>query len=98
MSLNRGRFSWGRFTEVDLFTDRHDTSTESLFQAIRAASAEEPDADSVLFGHLQGTVVGLRYYKGVVSISKLVLNRGQKNEMPHIDPISKTCVFCFLDR
>lgn len=61
----RWRFSWDRCTEVDLFTDRH-----TLSQAISAAAAEEPDADgSVLFGQLKGTVVGLKYYTGVVSIN-----------------------------
>lgn len=68
MFSNRWRFGWDRYTEVDLFTDHNDTNAETLSQAIRAAS-EEPDADgSVLFGHLQGTVVGLRYYTGVVRI------------------------------
>uniref|UniRef100_A0A8C3ALT9 Helicase-like transcription factor n=1 Tax=Cyclopterus lumpus TaxID=8103 RepID=A0A8C3ALT9_CYCLU len=38
-----------------------------------AAASEEPDADgSVLFGHLQGTVVGLRYYSGVVNQGEMV--------------------------
>lgn len=69
MFSNRWRFSWGRHSEVDLFTDRHETSAETLAQAIRAARSEEPDADgSVLFGQLKGTVVGLRYYTGVVRI------------------------------
>ncbi|KAM7403382.1 hypothetical protein PAMA_004028 [Pampus argenteus] len=67
------RFSWNRYSEVDLFTDRHDTNTESLAQAIRAAASEEPDADgSVLFGQLKGTVVGLRYYTGVVNRGEMV--------------------------
>lgn len=62
MSVRRSWFDWGRFTEVDLFT-------ETLSQAITSAAPEEPDADgSVLFGQMQGTVVGLRYYTGVVSI------------------------------
>ena len=69
MFSRRWRFGWDRFTEVDLFADRDETSAETLSQAIRAAAAEEPDADgSVLFGQLTGTVVGLRYYTGVVSI------------------------------
>lgn len=68
---HRSRFGWGRFSEIDLFTDRHETSAETLSQAIRAAASEEPDADgSVLFGQLKGTVVGLRYYSGVVRISQ----------------------------
>ncbi|KAM3595017.1 uncharacterized protein V6R79_017166 [Siganus canaliculatus] len=67
------RFGLGRYTEVDLFTDRHETSTETLSQAIRAAASQEPDADgSVLFGHLKGTVVGLRYYTGVVNQGEMV--------------------------
>uniref|UniRef100_A0A673C965 Helicase-like transcription factor n=1 Tax=Sphaeramia orbicularis TaxID=375764 RepID=A0A673C965_9TELE len=38
-----------------------------------AAASEEPDADgSVLFGQLQGTVVGLRYYTGVVNQGEMV--------------------------
>ncbi|XP_028251174.1 helicase-like transcription factor [Parambassis ranga] len=73
MFSNRWRFSWGRHSEVDLFTDRHETSAETLAQAIRAARSEEPDADgSVLFGQLKGTVVGLRYYTGVVNSGEMV--------------------------
>ncbi|XP_010749377.3 helicase-like transcription factor [Larimichthys crocea] len=73
MFPRRWRFGWDRHTEVDLFTDRHETSAQTLSQAIRAAAAEEPDADgSVLFGHLQGTVVGLRYYTGVVNQGEMV--------------------------
>ncbi|KAM9842904.1 helicase-like transcription factor [Aulostomus maculatus] len=61
------------YTEVDLFTDRNEANAETLSQAIRAAAAEEPDADgSVLFGQLQGTVVGLRYYTGVVNQGEMV--------------------------
>lgn len=72
MQFNRRwKFGWGRFSEVDLFTDRHESNAETLSQAIRAAASEEPDADgSVLFGQLKGTVVGLRYYSGVVRISQ----------------------------
>ncbi|XP_055361627.1 helicase-like transcription factor [Betta splendens] len=67
------RFGWNRFTDVDLFSDHTDASAETLSQAIRAAVSEEPDADgSVLFGHLQGTVVGLRYYTGVVNSGEMV--------------------------
>lgn len=67
MFSRRWRFGWDRYSEVDLFTDRHETSAETLSQAIRAAASEEPDADgTVLFGQLRGTVVGLRYYTGVV--------------------------------
>lgn len=73
MFPSRWRFSWDRFTEVDLFTDRYDANAESLSQAIRAAASEEPDADgSVLFGQLKGTVVGLRYYTGVVNQGEMV--------------------------
>ncbi|XP_058471850.1 helicase-like transcription factor [Solea solea] len=73
MSQAWQRFGWGRFTEVDLFTDRYGTNIESLSQAIRAAASEEPDADgSVLFGHIKGNVVGLRYYKGVVNPGEMV--------------------------
>ncbi|XP_040915954.1 helicase-like transcription factor isoform X2 [Toxotes jaculatrix] len=73
MFSRRWRFSWDRNTEVDLFTDRYESSAETLSQAIRAAASEEPDADgSVLFGHLQGTVVGLRYYTGVVNQGEMV--------------------------
>ncbi|XP_056248921.1 helicase-like transcription factor [Seriola aureovittata] len=73
MFSRRWRFGWDRYSEVDLFTDRHETSAETLSQAIRAAASEEPDADgSVLFGELQGTVVGLRYYTGVVNQGEMV--------------------------
>ncbi|XP_070698895.1 helicase-like transcription factor [Pempheris klunzingeri] len=73
MFSRRWRFSWDRDSEVDLFTDRHESDAQTLSQAIRAAVSEEPDADgSVLFGHLQGTVVGLRYYTGVVNKGEMV--------------------------
>uniref|UniRef100_A0A8C7ZIS1 Helicase-like transcription factor n=1 Tax=Oryzias sinensis TaxID=183150 RepID=A0A8C7ZIS1_9TELE len=70
MLSHRWRSGWGRFVDVDLFTDSHET----LSQAIRAAPSEEPaDADgSVLFGHLRGSVVGLRYYTGVVNRGEMV--------------------------
>ncbi|KAM8916461.1 helicase-like transcription factor isoform 2-T2 [Spinachia spinachia] len=73
MSSRRWRFGWDRHSEVDLFSDRSDPGAETLSQAIRAAASEEPDADgSVLFGHLQGTVVGLRYYTGLVNRGEMV--------------------------
>lgn len=89
--FSRGwRFGWDRYTEVNLFSDINETRAETLSQAIRAAAAEEPDADgSVLFGHLRGTVVGLRYYTGVVRInhghlnfSSALIHTGQKAELP----------------
>ncbi|XP_031703865.1 helicase-like transcription factor isoform X2 [Anarrhichthys ocellatus] len=85
MLSRRWRFGWDRYSEVDLFTDRYDTSAETLSQAIRAAASEEPDADgSVLFGHLQGTVVGLRYYTGVVNQGEMVgLVRQPQNQYDH---------------
>lgn len=72
------RWGWGyrwddSDDDIDLFTGRYDTNAETLSQAIRAAAAEEPDADgSVLFGQLKGTVVGLRYYTGVVNRGEMV--------------------------
>ncbi|XP_071354001.1 helicase-like transcription factor [Trachinotus anak] len=73
MLSHRWRFGWDRNSEVDLFTDRYETSAETLSQAIRAAASEEPDADgSVMFGQMQGTVVGLRYYTGVVNQGEMV--------------------------
>ncbi|XP_078133618.1 helicase-like transcription factor isoform X2 [Sander vitreus] len=73
MFSSRWRFGSDRYSEVDLFTDRYEADVETLSQAIRAAASEEPDADgSVLFGHLKGTVVGLRYYKGVVNQGEMV--------------------------
>lgn len=69
------RFGWDSFSDVDLFSDRYEANAETLIQAIRAATSEEPDADgSVLFGQLQGTVVGLRYYTGVVRINRRLLH------------------------
>lgn len=48
-----------------------DANTETLSQAIRAAASEAPDADGrVLFGHLKGNVVGLKYYTGVVRVKQ----------------------------
>lgn len=68
------KFGRDRFTDVDLFSDGSESAAETLSQAIRAAASQEPDADgSVLFGQLRGTVVGLRYYTGVVSIGSLVI-------------------------
>ncbi|XP_016891132.1 helicase-like transcription factor isoform X2 [Cynoglossus semilaevis] len=65
--------SWRRFRDVDLFADRSEAITETLSQAIRAATSEEPDADSsVLFGQMKGNVVGLRYYTGVVNPGEMV--------------------------
>ncbi|KAK5917223.1 hypothetical protein CgunFtcFv8_012130 [Champsocephalus gunnari] len=73
MFSRRWGFGWDSYSEVDLFTDRYDSSAETLSQAIRAAASEEPDADgSVPFGHLQGTVVGLRFYTGVVNQGEMV--------------------------
>lgn len=61
------KFGWE--SDGDLFAD---ANTETLSQAIQAAVSEEPDADgSVLFGHLRGTVVGLRYYTGVVRVKQI---------------------------
>uniref|UniRef100_A0A1A7XCV1 Helicase-like transcription factor n=3 Tax=Iconisemion striatum TaxID=60296 RepID=A0A1A7XCV1_9TELE len=66
-------FRWWRFNDVDLFSEPSETQVETLSQIIRAARAEEPDADgSVLFGNLKGTVVGLRYYTGVVNRGEMV--------------------------
>lgn len=58
-------------SDEDLFAD---ANTETLSQAIGAAASEQADADgSVLFGHLRGTVVGLRYYTGVVRVKQHLL-------------------------
>ncbi|KAM3870955.1 helicase-like transcription factor [Diretmus argenteus] len=68
MFSGRWRSGWDRYSDVDIFRDRFETN-----EAIRVAVSEEPDADgSVLFGHLQGTVVGLRYYSGVVNQGEMV--------------------------
>lgn len=51
------------------FSFADDPVTETLSQAIRGTGEEldrEPDT-GVLFGSLRGSVVGLRYYTGVVS-------------------------------
>ncbi|MEQ2247035.1 hypothetical protein ILYODFUR_005157 [Ilyodon furcidens] len=73
MFSHRWRFGGGRFTDVDLFADSSESAAETLSQAIRAAASEEPDADgSVSFGQLRGTVVGLRYYTGVVNRGEMV--------------------------
>ncbi|XP_007564589.1 helicase-like transcription factor isoform X1 [Poecilia formosa] len=67
------KFGRDRFTDVDLFSDGSESAAETLSQAIRAAASQEPDADgSVLFGQLRGTVVGLRYYTGVVNRGEMV--------------------------
>ncbi|CAB1338385.1 unnamed protein product [Coregonus sp. 'balchen'] len=52
----------------------NDPVTETLSQAIRGTGEEldrEPDA-GVLFGSLHGSVVGLRYYTGVVNKGEMV--------------------------
>ncbi|XP_032356115.1 helicase-like transcription factor isoform X2 [Etheostoma spectabile] len=73
MFSSRWRFGSDRYSEVNLFTDPYEANVETLSQAIRAAASEEPDVDgSVLFGHLKGTVVGLRYYTGVVNQGEMV--------------------------
>ncbi|KAM4723825.1 helicase-like transcription factor isoform 1-T4 [Anableps anableps] len=67
------RFGRDRLTDVDLFADDSESAAETLSQAIRAAASQEPDSDgSVLFGQLRGTVVGLRYYTGVVNRGEMV--------------------------
>uniref|UniRef100_A0A3Q2Y583 Helicase-like transcription factor n=1 Tax=Hippocampus comes TaxID=109280 RepID=A0A3Q2Y583_HIPCM len=72
MAFRRSWFSWDRYSEVDLFTERLDQNN-SLSQAIRAAASDEMDADgNVLFGQIQGTVVGLKYYSGVVNQGEMV--------------------------
>ncbi|XP_037097058.1 helicase-like transcription factor isoform X3 [Syngnathus acus] len=83
MAFRRSWFSWDRYSEVDLFTDRLDQN--SLSQAIRAASSDESDADgNVLFGQMQGTVVGLKYYTGVVNQGEMVgLEREPENFFDH---------------
>ncbi|XP_075873771.1 helicase-like transcription factor isoform X2 [Nelusetta ayraudi] len=71
MFSRRWRFGGDRFAEFDLFAD--DTNAVTLTQAINAAASEAPDADgSELFGTLRGTVVGLRYYTGVVNRGEMV--------------------------
>ncbi|XP_020774681.2 LOW QUALITY PROTEIN: helicase-like transcription factor [Boleophthalmus pectinirostris] len=71
--FRRWGWSYRDFQEIDLFSDRYATNAETLSQTIRAAAAEEPDADgSVLFGQMKGTVVGLRYYTGVVNRGEMV--------------------------
>ncbi|KAK0141626.1 Helicase-like transcription factor [Merluccius polli] len=77
MSWIRRRSGWTSPAEVDLFIARFESSAESLSQALRvaassAAAAAETDADTVPFGQLQGTVVGLRYYTGVVNPGEMV--------------------------
>ncbi|XP_061553004.1 helicase-like transcription factor isoform X1 [Phycodurus eques] len=72
MAFRRSWFSWDRYSEADLFTDGLGQNN-TLSQAIRAAASEEPDADgNVLFGQIQGTVVGLKYYSGVVNQGEMV--------------------------
>ncbi|XP_057715361.1 helicase-like transcription factor isoform X2 [Corythoichthys intestinalis] len=71
MDFRRSWFKWDRHNEADLFTDRMDQNN-SLSQAILSAAPEELDATNVLLGQIQGTVVGLRYYSGVVNQGELV--------------------------
>uniref|UniRef100_A0A8C8C2R8 Helicase-like transcription factor n=1 Tax=Oncorhynchus tshawytscha TaxID=74940 RepID=A0A8C8C2R8_ONCTS len=59
-------------SNVSYFAD--DPVTETLSQAIRGTGEEldrEPDT-GVLFGSLRGSVVGLRYYTGVVNKGEMV--------------------------
>ncbi|XP_061157136.1 helicase-like transcription factor isoform X2 [Syngnathus typhle] len=83
MAFRRSWFGWDRLSEVDLLTDHLDQN--SLSQAIRAASSDESDADgNVLFGQMQGTIVGLKYYTGVVNQGEMVgLEREPENFFDH---------------
>lgn len=77
------RFGGDRLAEFDLFAD--DTNAVTLTQAISAAASEAPDADgSELFGTLRGTVVGLRYYTGVVRISPGIKQATDSPSKTHI--------------
>lgn len=72
---------WAGLSDVDLFADR--SELETLSQAIRTATNEEPDSDDgvVPFGLLRGNVVGLRYYTGVVNAGEMVsLVREPRNQ------------------
>lgn len=72
MQSNVRRFGGQGLTFIDFLNVDH-TETITLSQAIRNSSEDvsaiqdlENEAN-VLFGNIQGTVVGLRYYTGVVS-------------------------------
>lgn len=50
------------------FTRECSSALEDLFEMGGIAMTDEDIDSGVLFGTLRGTVVGLRYYKGVVSM------------------------------
>lgn len=72
MQSNLRRFGGIGLTFID-FMDVDHTETVTLSQAILnsaedvSASQDLENETNVLFGNIQGTVVGLRYYTGVVS-------------------------------
>ncbi|XP_031418878.1 helicase-like transcription factor [Clupea harengus] len=77
MQSNVRRFGGQGLTFIDFLNVDH-TETITLSQAIRNSSEDvsaiqdlENEAN-VLFGNIQGTVVGLRYYTGVVNRGEMV--------------------------
>lgn len=74
---NVRRFGGGGLTFID-FLDVDHTETVTLSQAIQISSEEVPPSQdteneaNVSFGYIQGTVVGLRYYTGVVNRGEMV--------------------------
>lgn len=64
----RRRFEGFQLTSVDFFgTDLTETLSQAIRQAEEDSLAENEDQEAnVLFGTIKGSVVGLRYYTGVV--------------------------------
>ncbi|XP_062381444.1 helicase-like transcription factor [Sardina pilchardus] len=77
MQSNFRRFGGTGLTFID-FLDVDHTETVTLSQAIQnssedvSASQDLENEANVLFGNIQGTVVGLRYYTGVVNKGEMV--------------------------
>ncbi|XP_077394332.1 helicase-like transcription factor isoform X3 [Festucalex cinctus] len=72
MDFCRSWLSWFKSSESNPFSDLLDQNNTTQ-QAIRAAASDEPDADgNVLFGQMQGSIVGLKYYSGVVNPGEMV--------------------------
>ncbi|XP_048844341.1 helicase-like transcription factor isoform X3 [Brienomyrus brachyistius] len=70
----RRRFEGFQLTSVDFFgTDLTETLSQAIRQAEEDSLAENEDQEAnVLFGSIKGSVVGLRYYTGVVNKGEMI--------------------------
>uniref|UniRef100_A0A8D0DXH8 Helicase like transcription factor n=1 Tax=Salvator merianae TaxID=96440 RepID=A0A8D0DXH8_SALMN len=79
------KFSWDLDPEIygdrhyNVFTHKFYPDVEDLIGSDIVAAVDEDFDSSVLFGTLRGTVVGLRYYTGVVSNNEMVALQREPN-------------------